>query len=228
MKEPEYKPQYYYLDKIFLEKIVIDETEKISLFGYLTDTITLKLVNWTFYSDYNQLTDILIAQGEKGNVVIEEVSKILSEDYDIPTLIDISACLCEYLLVDNCVFKTYIPLEPNQYGDLELSKDNVVLIESVTPKETFIQKNDKLVFVSSLTNGSLMADLLDDALNRDAADLYEKQLKDYQDLLLSLFEKYLDLLPKGLGEEKARKSVGLKNEILFRMAFAYYKSLKTR
>lgn len=160
--------------------------------------------------------------------MLEEVSKILSQDYDIPTLIDIAACLNEYLMVDNCVFKTYIPLEPNQYGDLEPSKDNVVLIESVTPKEEFIQKNKKLVFVSSVKNGSLMVDLLDDALNMDAAALYEKQLKDYQDLLLSLFKKYLDLLTRGLGEEKARKTVGLKNELLFRMAFANYKSVKTR
>lgn len=228
MKEPEYNPQYFYLDKIFIEQIVIDETDKISIFGYLTDTITLKLVHWTFYSNFNQLTDILIAQNDKGNLVLEEVSKILSQDYEIPTLIDISACLQEYLQVDNCVFKTYIPLEPNQYGDLEPSKDRVLLIESVTPKEEFIQKNTRLVFISHVKNGSLMVDLLDDALNTDAASLYEKQLADYQSLLLSLFEKYLGLITKGFTDKKARKSAGLKNEILFRMAFAHYKSLKTQ
>lgn len=228
MKEPGKNPQYYYLDKIFIEKIVVDDTDKVSLFGYLTDKVTLKLVDWTFFSDFNQLTDILIAQSDKGNIVIEELSKVLSHDYNIPTLIDISTSLNEYLVIDNFVFKTYVPLEPNEFGDLVPSRDNIVLIESAKPKEDFIKENTKLVYISSVKNGSLMVDLLDDALNIDAASLYEKQLKDYQDLLFSLFEKYMTLMAKGFTENKARKTAGLKNELLFRMAFAYYKSLKTR
>lgn len=227
MEEPEYKPQYYYLDKIFLDEIVIDDTNKISIFGYLTDKITLKLVRWTFFSDFNQLTDILIAQGEKGNTVIMEVSKVLSDDYDIPTMIGVTESLNEYLLVDNFVFKTYVPLELNEFGDWVPTHENAVFIESITLKDDFIKESTKLVFISCIKNGKLMVDLLDDALNIDAAPIYAQQLKDYLDLLLSSFATYQGLIIKGFTDKKARKNAGLKNELLYRIAFANYKSLHT-
>jgi len=93
MNNSEYSGKYYYLDSIYLSEIVLDDCEVMTIFGYIIDRATHKPVSWTFFSNLSQLTDILIRVGEKGEPILEELSKVLSKYYTIPSIVKINDCL---------------------------------------------------------------------------------------------------------------------------------------
>ena len=84
-----YEPKYLYLNEIYISELVFDNGDGLSLFGYLKDWHSNKLVRWDFFSDFSQLTDILLECGEAGEKLIDVLSKTLLEIVEIPTVIDV-------------------------------------------------------------------------------------------------------------------------------------------
>ncbi len=225
MDEFTYEPEFHYLDEIYLSQIVVDDTENISVFAYLLDAKTVRLKKWSFFCQLSQLTDILISLDDKGDRIIQELSTLLSTDYDIPTIVGIEDILHESLLVDKFVFKVYVPHELNEHGDWVPSSDNCLFIEDVELRTDFIKRNNGLQYISCIKNGKIMKDLLDEALNNLTKVSCTKQLYAYLEILDSSFKIYKSLFIKGFSEKKARKNSGLEDELLFQISLANHKSI---
>lgn len=225
MDEFTYEPEFHYLDEIYLSQIVVDDTENISVFAYLLDAKTVRLKKWSFFCQLSQLTDILISLDDKGDRIIQELSTLLSTDYDIPTIVGIEDILHESLLVDKFVFKVYVPHELNEHGDWVPSSDNCLFIEDVELRTDFIKRNNGLQYISCIKNGKIMKDLLDEALNNLTKVSCTKQLYAYLEIFDSSFKIYKSLFIKGFSEKKARKNSGLEDELLFQISLANHKSI---
>ena len=173
------EPRFYYLDSVYLSEIVLDDCELITLFGYMIDRETHNPVSWTFFSNLSQLTDLLVAVGEKGEPIIEEVSTTLSEPYKRPTIVKIADCLNESLLLDSFVLKTYFPSAPNEQGEIINTTENWLYIDAIEQKESFLKNQERSIYFSYVKHGKLIGDLLDEALSCLNTSDYSLQLTEY-------------------------------------------------
>ena len=220
MSDNKYNPEYYYLDSIYISNIVFDETENLTIFGCLYDEEIGILKEWDFFCAFNFLTDILLFADYEGDVLIKLLSEKLSEDFDIPSIIDVEELFGKPLLVENLILKVYIPQEEDEYGDLVPMKGNYLYIESVESKEKFlIEQPEK--YIAKLKDGKLIGDPLDEAFHDKfgSSELDPKKLLDEYLLVLDNAFKYYSLLKrKDFKEKDARKRAGLSDELLFRIA----------
>lgn len=120
-------PQYLYLNQIIIDQIVFDQTEYATIFGYIFNTYTGKLINWDFVLHFNILTDILLFAKEEGEIVIKDVSDKIQKGIDPPTITDVCELTGQPLAVNNLCLKVYKPEEQNK------SSDNFYMIESIIP-----------------------------------------------------------------------------------------------
>jgi len=213
-----YDPQYFYLDQIYISKIVFDESENISLFCYLFDEGQNKLVRWDLFSDFTFLTDILLFSGEDGEVIIKIISEKLSEELEIPTVIDVENLFLKPLYVDSFIFKVYKPCEKDENGIWHPMNDNSLYMDSMEVKEEFLTRQPE-TYIAKLKDGKVIYDLLEEALDNLSIDPYQKQLNEYLNVLENAFKYYTILLSKDFSEKQARRRSGLSDELLYRIAF---------
>jgi len=217
MDPNKYEPEYMFIDEIFISEVVFDEGDGVSLFCFLNDQFQKKLVRWDLFSDFRQLTDILLTCGEKGEKVIEIVSNKLQHELEIPTVIDLEDQIDCLLKVDELVFKVCHLIEKDQEGNWHNPHQNCLIIEDVLNKVEFIAENPD-TFISVCKADKIVSNLLE----YTNADLLESPLQEELNaLLLTLDESYKlfqNLICLEFTPEKAREMSGLSNEFLFRIA----------
>lgn len=213
-----YDPQYFYLNEIYISEIVFDQSENISLFCYLLDEGQNKLVRWDIFSDFTFLTDILLFSGEDGEVIIKIISEKLSEEFEIPTVIDIENLFSKPLYVDSFIFKVYKPQEKDANGNWHPINDNNLYMDSMEIKEEFLTRQPD-AYIAKIKDGEIIYDLLEEALSNLSIDPYQKQLNEYLNVLDNSFKYYTILLNKEFTEKEARRRSGLSDELLYRIAF---------
>ena len=217
MDSNKYEQEYMFIDEIFISEVVFDEGDGVSLFCFLNDQFQKKLVRWDLFSDFRQLTDILLTCGEKGEEVIEIVSNKLQHELEIPTVIDLEDQIDCLLKVDELVFKVCYAIEKDQEGNWHKVHQNCLIIEDVLNKVDFLAENsDKIISVCNA--GKIIAN----SLEYKDADLLMKPLQEeLNTLLITLDESYKlfqSLICLEFTTEKAREMSGLANEFLFRIA----------
>ena len=212
-----YEPKYLYLNEIYISELVFDNGDCLSLFGYLKDRHSNKLVRWDFFSDFSQLTDILLECGEAGEKLIDVLSKTLLEIVEIPTVIDVEQQLDTLLKVDQFIFKVYRPCEKGNTGEWHPTNDQCLFIDAIATKEKFIAENPS-TYISFCKRGAIMADHLDDAIANIVVDPIQEEL---DELLMTLNKAYLmyeKLQAQKFSEKQSRKMAGLKDDFLFKIA----------
>lgn len=218
MNDNSYDPKYYYLDEIYISAIVFDQTENLSIFGYLHDEKNGDLKRWDFFCGFSFLTDILLFAGEEGDTLIKIISEKVSQELEIPTVIDVENLFEKPLLVNTIVLTVYQPHEKDEHGIWQPSNDNTLYIDSIESKEIFLKKSSD-PYISKVIGGEIMQDLLDEALNSMKEDPDEQHLADYLVVLNNAFRYYLLLIAKDFTEKESRKRAGLADELLFRIAY---------
>ena len=212
-----YEPKYLYLNEIYIAELVFDNGDGLSLFGYLKDWHSSKLVRWDFFSDFSQLTDILLNCGEAGEKLIEVLSKSLLEIVEIPTVIDVEQQLNTLLKVDQFIFKVYLPNEKNNTGEWHPINDKCLFIDAIAPKEKFILENPS-IYISFCKRGAIMGDHLDEAIANIIVDPIQEELDELLMTLNKAYNLYEKLLYQKFSEKKARKMAGLNDDFLFKIA----------
>ena len=212
-----YDPKYYYLQEIFISEIIFDESESVTIFGYLPDQKNDELVRWDFLCSFSLLTDILLFANEQGDYLIKTISEKLSTKLEIPTVIEVESVYGKPLIIDSLIFQVYKPYE-KENGVWQPVDDTCVVIDSIESKEKFLfEKSEK--YISKLIDGEITTDLLDEALGNLKQNPNEEQLSDYLIILDNAFKYYLQLFKKDFTEKESRKRSGLNDELLYRIAF---------
>lgn len=227
MSNNTYTPQYFYLDEMYIGDIVFDESENISIFGYLLDQRTNELTRWDFFTDFSFLTDILLFADAEGDAIIKIISEKLSQELEIPTVIEVDDLFGKPLYIDSFIFKVYKPHEKDENGTWKPMEDKCLYIDKMENKETFLSKQPEK-YIAKIKGGEIIGDLLGEAINNlnlTEDDTYQDQLASYLIILDNAFKYYSILLKKNFSEKDARKNAGLKNELLYRIAYYNNKTI---
>lgn len=194
-----YKPEYHYIDEIYLKEIVfVNDTNSndVTIFGYYDNPFEEELQPVDYWCDFSTLTDILLAANEEGEPIINAITDLLnSHSEEEPNRIDVENLFGKPLKVENIVLTIYKPMEQDENGEWKLEDPNeeFYLIDNVEPKDVFENR-------------------------RNSKDDVSEQLSEYFILLNNAYKYYLQLLDLDLSKKKARKKAGLKDELLFRIA----------
>ena len=138
-----YEPEYFYLYEIRIGQIVFDESDSVTIFGSIPDELNYsKSIRWDFLCNFSFLIDILLfADIEKnGELIINILSEKLSNNFEIPSIIDLENIFNQEIIFSNLVYKVYYPKEKNQHGEWITSNENFYIIDSVEPKELFFNR----------------------------------------------------------------------------------------
>ena len=212
-----YEPKYFYINEMYISELVFDKGDGLSLFGYLKDRHTNKFVRWDFFSDFNQLTDILLECGEEGEKLIDVLSNTILEIVEIPTVIDVEQYLDTLLKVDQFIFKVYQPYEQDGVGNWYPSNDHCLFIDAITLKEVFLTDNPS-TYISFCKKGAIVTSLLYEAISNIVIDPLQEELDELLVTLNKSYMVYQELLTQNFNEKKARKMAGLNDDFLFKIA----------
>lgn len=195
-------PEHQYIEHIFIKTIVIDDTENVTLFGYLSGNDITDLIPYDFVCKFNILTDLLLLGEKFGDQIIELVSDTLTKELEIPTIIDLKEIYGRILYVEDIKLQVFAPDEKDENEVWIPCTDNCYYIESLQSKEHTEHNDIKLVPIT---------------------DIYKAELKKYAVTLYRAYRYYKQLSVKKKSKKLARKRAGLSDKLLFKMAKLHYK-----
>jgi hypothetical protein len=190
-----YDPQYYYIDEIIIGGIVFDETENVTILGYYLNTDEDQLIKCDYLCNFSQLIDLLLLGGDVAEEIIVKLSDKLTSEYEIPAIIDIEENIGRLIHLRDIILKIYKPHEKNDKGEWQPVNDPVYYVDSIESKETFEQNPEGKAYLN------------------------KQELSKYLSILNMAFNYYQQLLQAKFNDKQARKRAGLKDELLFRIAY---------
>ncbi len=207
-----YEPKYYYFDEIYFETILFDDTTDVTIFGYVNDKEKDELFCCDFICQFSVLYDILFFSGNDGEILMNEISEKLSHDLEIPTEIDVVEILEDPLLIDKLLLKVYKTHEKDEFGIWKESNESCYFIDEIIDESKHLKP--------------ITEEDLDKALEHvNSLEYAKEQFEEHMLLLNNGYKYYLQLIEKEFTEKDARKMSGLKDELLFRIAY-YYNKIK--
>lgn len=196
-----YIPNYHKINEIYLKEIVFEKSidhSEVSIFGYYFNSDKKELIRIDYLCEFSALTDLLIFANEKGEPIIEAITeKLNSYTEEYPIVIDIENIYGEPLKIENILLTIYLPFEENEKGE-------------------WIESTDKTFYIIDSVESW---DLLDQALDNMSTETPESKLSELHILLNNAYLFYEQLLGIGISKKTARKQSGLKDELLFRIAY---------
>ncbi|WP_242921058.1 hypothetical protein [Pontibacter liquoris] len=211
MDAQEYSPHYVQINELYIDTVVIDETEFITLWCFTVLDDEYKFVY--LGCDFTQFNQILIAAGDKGNEIALHIANILNQPYEAPTLIPIKEQFDEYLELTNHDIIVYEPLAVEDDLEEYDEEDDDLPIEQLfggkqnkTKQKYLIYQLDKL-YPSKIFEPEKI-------VKEDLAECFEDDSLE----LAQLYYDYLNALENGYAEMEARQVAGLDKELFFRMA----------
>lgn len=190
-----YIPKYYYIDEIIINAIVFDETENLTLLGSYYNTDEEKLNSCDYLCDFAQLTDLLLIAGEHADKIITELTDKLCGEFEIPSVLDIKEIIGEPLKIEGIMIKIYKPHDKNDDGEWVPINEPLYIIDDIESKEAFEQSPEGKQY------------------------LFKQEISKYLSILNIAFRYYEQLVAMKFPDKKARKKAGLKDELLFRIAY---------
>ncbi len=212
METPEYTPNYVQINELYIDTVVIDDTEFITLWCFTMLDDEYKFVY--LGCDFTQFNQILIAAGEKGKEIALHMANILNKPYDTPTLIPVKEQFDEYLELLGFDIIVYEPLAVEDELDLDFDdEDDDTPIEEIfgarqnkTSQKYLIYQLDKLYPSKIFEPEKLAKDKLAECFEDDSLEMAQ------------LYYDYLNAIENGYDETEARQVAGLERELFFRMA----------
>ncbi|QCR23711.1 hypothetical protein [Pontibacter sp. SGAir0037] len=210
MDTPEYSPRYIQLNELYIDTVVIDDTEFITLWCFSIVDDEYKFIY--LGCDFTQFNQVLIGAGEKGKEIALHMADILNKPYDVPTLIPVKERFDEYLELSGFDIIVYEPLAVEDDFE-EIEDDDDLPLEHLlggpsnnNSTKYLIYQLDKLypskVFEPERRSPESLAETFED-------DTLE---------LAQLYYDYLNAMENGYNEAEARQVAGLEKELFFRMA----------
>ncbi|MDX5422459.1 MAG: hypothetical protein LPK07_01330 [Hymenobacteraceae bacterium] len=212
MDAQEYSPYYVQINELYIDTVVIDDTEFITLWCFTVLDDEYKFVY--LGCDFCQFNQILIAAGEKGNEIALHMADVLNKNYETPTLIPIKEQFDEYLELTGHDIIVY---EPLAVEDLEEEYDEEE--DDDTPIEQFFNgKSNKtqqkyLIYQLDRLYPSKVFEP-EKLVREDLAECFEDDSLE----LAQLYYDYLNAVENGYTDSEARQVAGLEKELFFRMA----------
>ncbi|GHA66998.1 hypothetical protein [Pontibacter akesuensis] len=208
MDAQEYNPHYIQINELYIDTVVIDDTDFITLWCFTVLDEEYKFVY--LGCDFTQFNLILIAAGEKGKEIALHLAEVLDKPYDAPTLIPIKEDFDEYLELTGHDLIIYEPLALED--DFE-EYDEDLPIEQLfggkpnkTRQKYLIYQLDKLYPSKVFEPEQLSQSALTECFEDDSLELAQ------------LYYDYLNAVENGYSEVEARQLSGLERELFFRMA----------
>jgi len=209
MDAPEYTPNYIQINELYIDTVVIDDTEFITLWCFTMLDDEYKFIY--LGCDFTQFNQILIAAGEKGKEMALHMADILNKPYETPTLIPIKERFDEYLELLGFDIIVYEPLAVEE--DLDLDDDEDTPIEELfgarqnkTSQKYLIYQLDKLYPSKIFEPEKLSKEKLTECFEDDSLEMAQ------------LYYDYLNAIENGYTECEARQVAGLERDLFFRMA----------
>ncbi|MFD2246376.1 hypothetical protein [Pontibacter ruber] len=211
MDNPEYAPLYRQINELYIDTVVIDDTEFITLWCFTVIDDEYKFIY--LGCDFTQFNQILIGAGDKGKEIALHIANVLNHPYDVPTLIPIKEQFEDYLELTGFDIVVYEPLSVEDDFEEEYEDDDDLPLEQLlggnrdqTSKKYLIYQLDKLypskIFEPEKKAGEAIGECFED----DSLELAQ------------LYYDYLNAVENGYTECEARQVAGLERELFFRMA----------
>jgi hypothetical protein len=208
MDAQEYSPFYVQINELYIDTVVIDDTEFITLWCFTVLDDEYKFIYMG--CDFSQFNQILIAAGEKGKEIALHIADVLNKPYDTPTIIPIKEKFDEYLELNAYDIIMYEPLAvQDDFEDFEDEDDIEQFFggrENKTKQQYLIYQLDKL-YPSKVFEPQK-------ASQEDIVDSFEDDSLE----MAQLYYDYLNAVENGYTECEARQVSGLERELFFRMA----------
>jgi hypothetical protein len=210
MDAQEYSPLYVQINELYIDTVVIDDTEFITLWCFTVLDEEYKFIYMG--CDFTQFNQILIAAGEKGKEIALHMADVLNKPYDTPTIIPIKEKFDEYLELTCHDIIVYEPLAMDD--DLEdFDDEDEIDIEHFfggrqhrTQQKYLIYQLDKLYPSKVFEPKKASQEELVDCFEDDSLEMAQ------------LYYDYLNAVENGYSDCEARQVSGLERELFFRMA----------
>lgn len=209
MDAPEYAPYYLQINELYIDTVVMDDTEFITLWCFTVLDDEYKFIY--LGCDFTQFNQILIGAGEKGKEMALHIANVLNKPTESPTLIPIKEQFDEYLELTGFDIIVYEPMAVED--DFDEEDDDDVPIEQLlggsqrnTSQKYLIYQLDKLYPSKVFEPEKLIKEDFKESFEDDAMELAQ------------LYYDYQNAIENGYTECEARQLAGLERELFFRMA----------
>ncbi|GAB3823307.1 hypothetical protein [Pontibacter rugosus] len=211
MDAQEYTPNYTQINELYIDTVVIDDTEFITLWCFTVLDDEYKFVY--LGCDFTQFNQILIAAGEKGKEIALHLAETLDKPYDAPTLIPIKEDFDEYLELTGHDIIVYEPLAlEDDFEEYDEEDEDLPIEQLFGGKPNKIRQKYLIYQLDKLYPSKVFEP--EQLFKGDLAECFEDDSLE----LAQLYYDYLNAMENGYGEAEARQLAGLEREIFFRMA----------
>lgn len=207
MDAPEYSPDYVQINELYIDTVVMDDTEFITLWCFTVLDDEYKFIY--LGCDFTQFNQILIGAGERGKEMSLHMADVLNKPSESPTLIPIKEYFDEYLELTGFDIIIY---EPMAVDDFEEDDDDIPIEQLLggkqpkTSQKYLIYQLDKLYPSKVFEPEKLINDNFKECFEDDTLEMAQ------------LYFDYLNAIENGYNECEARQVAGLERELFFRMA----------
>lgn len=210
MDAPEYAPYYLQINELYIDTVVMDDTEFITLWCFTVLDDEYKFIY--LGCDFTQFNQILIGAGEKGKEMALHIANVLNKPAESPTLIPIKEQFDEYLELTGFDIIVYEPMAVEDDLDDEDDDDDIPIEQLLgggqrnTSQKYLIYQLDKLYPSKVFEPVKLIQEDFKECFEDDTLELAQ------------LYYDYQNAVENGYTECEARQLAGLERELFFRMA----------
>jgi hypothetical protein len=214
MDTPQYSPYYIQINELYIDSVVTDDTEFITLWCFTVLDDEYKFIY--LGCDFTQFNQILIGASDKGKEIALHMANVLNSDHEAPTLIPIKEQFGDYLELTGFDLIVYEPLAVDDELEDEYDDDDDLPLEQLlgggskrsdnTSQKYLIYQLDKLYPSKVFEPEKLQRESLTEQFEDDSLELAQ------------LYYDYLNASENGYSECEARQVAGLERDLFFRMA----------
>lgn len=208
MDAPEYSPYYVQINDLYIDTVVMDDTEFITLWCFTVLDDEYKFVY--LGCDFTQFNQILIGAGEKGKEIALHIANELNNPGESPTLIPIKEHFDEYLELTGFDIIVYEPLAVED--DFEEDDDDIPIEQLLGGKQPKTSQKYLIYQLDKLYPSKVFEP--EKQINDNFKDCFEDDTLE----LAQLYCDYQNAMENGYTECEARQVAGLERELFFRMA----------
>lgn len=199
-----YEPNYLTINTLIIKEIIFEKDPLctgVTLVGYRLNDDNTKYIKTHYFLEFDMLNSLLITAKEEGDLIITAIkNKLLSEEEEVPVLLDTDIIIDGLLIIKNIVIKMYKEKVRDAFGEWKEEDYEHFNIENIE----FV---DEIII-----NGQL--------------EVLQTRFARNLNMLEARFNYYLELKNISSSFKMARKKAGLKNKLLFYLAIVNHDLIK--
>ena len=210
MDAQEYSPIYVQINELYIDTVVIDDTEFITLWCFTVLDDEYKFIYMG--CDFTQFNQMLIAAGDKGKEIALHMADVLNKPYDTPTIIPIKEQFDEYLELTGHDIIVYEPMAvEDDFEDFE-DEDDMDIEQFFNSRQNKTQQRYLIYQLDKLYPSKVFEPKK--ASQEELAECFEDDSLE----MAQLYYDYLNAIENGYSDCEARQVAGLERDLFFRMA----------